>query len=71
MTYAVNTQSFATNFVLRVQHAVAEFKAERVLRQKFNQTLAELEQLDDRDLEDLGLSRYDFRALAHKHVYGA
>lgn len=71
MAYATHTQSYGFALIARVQHLIEEFKENRVLRAQYYTTLAELRQLDDRDLVDLGLSRYDFEDIARTHVYGA
>ncbi|MBE3637658.1 DUF1127 domain-containing protein [Mangrovicoccus algicola] len=39
-------------------------------RGRFRRTLSELNLLSDREAADLGLSRADFRAVAHRSVYG-
>ncbi len=36
----------------------------------YRQTLNELHDLGDRELDDLGLSRSEFRAIARKAAYG-
>ena len=48
-------------------------KLARWIRQqiRYNQALRELNQLDDRDLDDLNLARADFPALAWRHATGA
>ncbi|MEM6617445.1 MAG: DUF1127 domain-containing protein [Pseudomonadota bacterium] len=33
---------------------------------KVNQTVSELSRLDDRELDDLGISRWQIREIAHK-----
>lgn len=66
----VNT--FATVSISnRIRAAYEDFKAARVLRAKYVETVRELEQLDDRELTDLGISRYDIPSIAQEHVYGA
>lgn len=59
------------SLIARVQDAYAEAKATYALRQKYIATYDELNQLQDRDLEDLGLKRFELEDIAHKHVYGA
>ena len=39
-------------------------------RIRYQRALHELHQLDDRDLDDLGLARIDFPELAWRHVTG-
>lgn len=48
----------------RAQKSFAQYRL-------YRKTLAELEALNDRELRDLGLSRYDLRTLAYDSVYGA
>jgi uncharacterized protein YjiS (DUF1127 family) len=38
---------------------------------RYQRALSELHRLDDRDLNDLGLARIDFPALAWRHATGA
>jgi uncharacterized protein YjiS (DUF1127 family) len=40
-------------------------------RIRYERALNELRRLDDRDLDDLGLARIDFPALAWRHATGA
>ena len=40
-------------------------------RIRYQRALNELHRLDDRDLDDLGLARIDFPALAWRHATGA
>ena len=47
----------------RLRRAWAEHRA-------YRSTLAELEALTDRELRDLGLSRWDLRSVAREAVYG-
>ena len=37
---------------------------------KYRETLSELEHLGDRELDDLGLRRSEFRTIARKAAYG-
>lgn len=37
---------------------------------KYRETLSELNVLGDRELEDLGLRRSEFRKIAHQAAYG-
>lgn len=70
MAYAINTQTFGRSLNERIAHAFEGFKAARALRKQFNVTRAELSQLDDRELADLGISRFDINEIAYRHVYG-
>jgi uncharacterized protein YjiS (DUF1127 family) len=40
-------------------------------RKQYARTVAELSQLSDRDLDDLGVHRADIHAIARESVYGA
>ncbi len=42
----------------------------RAKRELYNRTLRELSLLTDRDLADIGISRYAIEDLAHEHAYG-
>lgn len=45
-------------------------KAAIAQRRVYNQTVAELTQLNDRELADLGISRFSIAELAHEAAYG-
>ncbi len=63
--------TFATVSVTdRIRAAYADFKSARALRAKYVETVRELERLENRELTDLGISRYDIPRIAQKHVYG-
>lgn len=65
-TYDARLAPTATvdGFLSRVRKAIAD----RIL---FSRTRAELSDLSDRELRDLGLFRYDIERVAHRSVYGA
>jgi uncharacterized protein YjiS (DUF1127 family) len=60
---AVNYNA-SPSFFARASRALAEWRL-------YRQTRAELEALSDRELVDLGISRYDIDAIARQSVYGA
>ncbi len=64
--------SFSTgfSFAARIEALVAAFKEAREQRQKYNQTVRELSGMSDRDLADIGISRFDIKDIAEQHVYG-
>ncbi|CUI30604.1 DUF1127 domain-containing protein [Cognatishimia activa] len=70
MATVASTSYTAISFADRIRAAYADFKAARDLRAKYVETVRELESLDNRELTDLGISRYDIRGIAQKHVYG-
>ncbi len=51
-------------FFARLGHAIADYRL-------YRRTLGELEALSDRELRDLGLSRFSIRQVAYDSVYGA
>ena len=51
------------SFVARVQTALQK-------RAIYSQTVGELQQLNDRELADLGISRSQIKAVARSSVYG-
>lgn len=59
--YAVPGSEFG--FFARIRQAFADYSAYRA-------TYDELNQLSDRELNDLGLSRLNVRDIAHEAVYG-
>ncbi|SHG78866.1 DUF1127 domain-containing protein [Cognatishimia maritima] len=71
MATVATTSYNAISFADRIRVAFADFKAARALRAKYAATVRELSDLSDRDLSDLGISRYDIHYLAREHVYGA
>ena len=66
MTYELSNSGFGTHGGLfgRIRKAIEDYRL-------YRQTLGELEQLNDRELRDLGLSRLAIRDVAYDSVYGA
>ncbi|MEP5729274.1 MAG: DUF1127 domain-containing protein [Sulfitobacter sp.] len=61
----LNTTASSQSFVLaRITAAIATLDAALKRRKLYRETYAELEALTDRELEDLGLSRYDLHTVA-------
>ncbi len=59
---------------LRVPHGegiVAQLRQRLADYWRFRETLAELRRLSDDELDDLGMSRFALREIAHRSVYGA
>ena len=48
----------------RARKALADYRL-------FRRTLGELDSMTNRELRDLGLSRYSIRQVAHESVYGS
>lgn len=69
MAHAVNYTSTAVGsngeagFLARARRALADYRL-------YLRTLNELRDLEDRELRDLGISRYSIRQIAHESVYG-
>ena len=66
MTYELSNFGLGAHGGLfgRIRKAVEDYRV-------YRQTLGELEQLNDRELRDLGLSRFAIRDVAYDSVYGA
>ncbi|UZD91192.1 DUF1127 domain-containing protein [Cognatishimia activa] len=71
MANVATTSYNAISFADRIRAAYEDFKAARALRKQYVETVRELEDLSDRDLADLAISRYDITRIAREHVYGA
>jgi len=71
MATAVTNSLSVVNFADLVRSVYADFKIARAKRAKYFETVRELESLDSRGLNDLGIARCDIDRLAHEHVYGA
>ena len=69
MAYATtNTASFGAGLSARINAFVADFRANRARRAEYRRTIAELETMSDRELDDLGISRFDLPQIAAEHV---
>lgn len=68
----VNVTTRAANLSLadRFSGAIAQLKVMIARRAVYNQTVRELGVLTDRELADLGLSRFDIPAVAREAAYG-
>lgn len=62
-TGAAGIRGAHTSFVQQLRERLAKW-------QEFRRTLDELRSLSDRDLRDLGLSRFAIRQIAYESVYG-
>lgn len=70
MAHTHNIAYSSNGFADSIHALFAGFKAARVQRAKYRQTLSELGGMTDRDLMDIGISRYDIEAIALEHAYG-
>ncbi|KGJ06796.1 Uncharacterized conserved protein YjiS, DUF1127 family [Paracoccus halophilus] len=55
----------------RIAKFVADLRDNMARRSVYRQTLRELDELSDRDLNDLGLSRSSIRSVAYEAAWGA
>lgn len=70
MAYVNNFRAGTLSFTDRFGGIVNSFRAYAARRRIYNQTMRELSNLSDRDLSDLGISRYAIRDLAAEAAYG-
>lgn len=56
--------AYAASRIEALRRSITEYR-------QYRNTLAELSALTDRDLNDLGISRYDIASIARESVYGA
>lgn len=70
MAHAISTPTLGFGLTTRIRAAYEEFKSNRTKRVAYIATYKELNALTYRDLEDLGMNRYDLRDIAQAHVYG-
>ena len=49
----------------------AHMRESAAKRRSFNQIVRELSALSDRELEDVGISRFNIGQIAREHAYGA
>lgn len=70
MAFVQTAQSARTDLFETLRASIEDFKAARVLRQKYKTTVRELAHMSDRELADIGVNRYDIKTIAKAHVYG-
>ena len=66
LTFDLNDSALRSEagFLARVRKGRADYRL-------YRQTVTELQQLNDRELADLGLTRFGIRQVAYDSVYGA
>lgn len=67
----VSTSSHSAGFSSWVKTSALRLREARAKRSVYAQTVRELSALDNRELDDLGISRYGIEEIAYQHVYGA
>lgn len=70
MAHAINVAQNGNFIADRVRSVIASISVALEKRNKYFQTLEELSSLSDRELADLGLSRWALTKVAREHVYG-
>ena len=70
MAFVQTAQTARIDLFATLRASIEEFKAARVLRQKYKSTVRELARMSDRELADTGVNRYDIKGIAKAHVYG-
>jgi uncharacterized protein YjiS (DUF1127 family) len=70
MTFVNEIRSFEAGLVNRMRASFDELRAEAARRRVFRETVAELDALTDRDLDDLDISRLQIRDIAREAAYG-
>lgn len=63
LTFELTNRTSPMGWLPRIRKALADYRL-------YRQTLAELESLSNRELNDLGLSRFAIRQVAYDSVYG-
>ncbi|WP_281995984.1 DUF1127 domain-containing protein [Ruegeria faecimaris] len=67
-----NTATFSREgfgLTARITTLIARVKEAYAMRAEFGRTYSELQNLTDRELNDIGIRRCDISDIAHKHVY--
>ena len=70
MAYVVSTRRSGISLADLLANVTVNVKAALARRAIYTRTLAELNALSDRDLSDLGISRYQIGDLAREAAYG-
>jgi uncharacterized protein YjiS (DUF1127 family) len=70
MAYVNSSRAASFSLADRISGFIALTKANLARRAVYNQTVRELLILSDRELADLGISRYDIPAIAREAAYG-
>lgn len=70
MAHVTTAPYTPVRLVESIRSAWEGYKVSRKLYADYRATVNELQKLDDRELVDLGISRYDIEEISRKHVYG-
>lgn len=67
----VSSSVRGSGIVDRFKALTVRMREAREKRVIYSRTIRELSRLDDRELMDLGISRYNIDEIAYQHAYGA
>ena len=71
MAYTVSTSHGTFPFSARLRAAVSHLRTALAHRSEYRRTYAELENLSNRELADIGVRRCDIHDIARLHSYGS
>lgn len=69
MAHAATLTHTGFNFSARIASLVERFKESRALAAEYHRTYSELQNLSNRELDDIGIRRCDIADIAREHVY--
>ena len=70
MAHAINSVAPGFNLIARIGGWIEDTKVTLALNADYKRTFAELSNLDNRELSDIGVRRCDIADIARIHVYG-
>lgn len=70
MAFVNDIRGFETNLLSRMVSSARSLSAAYDARRLYVKTVRELQALDDRSLDDLGLGRGNIQVVAYQAVYG-
>ena len=69
MAYAATLTHGGFNLRTRLANLIKRMKENRARASEYNRTYIELQRLSNRELDDIGLCRYDIADIARGHAY--
>jgi uncharacterized protein YjiS (DUF1127 family) len=70
MAHVINTASTGFNLIGRIRSFFEDTKGAWALNAEYRRTYAELDNLSNRELADIGVGRCDIADISRLHVYG-
>jgi len=70
MAHVINTASTGFNLIARIRGLIEDSKQAWELNAEYKRTYAELANLENRELSDIGVRRCDIAEISRMHVYG-